>query len=244
MNQEILNRLRNDEDYYGAFGKQFLSNSDISALLGNPKEFGKSDEDNVNYAKGRYFHQLILEPEKAELTKFVDVSTRTTKAYKEYLEENNVPFAMLAKEGEEIRACVDSMIQNLAFFEGIREEGNEYEVPAVKEIHGMMWKGKADIVCSDKLIDLKTTSNIGDFKWSARKYNYDSQCYIYQQLFGKPLVFYVVDKTNGMLGIFRPTEEFIKRGEEKVIKAIEVYNKFFGENPTENIDFYYIDELL
>ena len=213
MNKETLDRLRNDEDYYGAFGKQFLSNSDIGALLGNPKEFGQSSDDNVNYAKGRYFHQLILEPEKAVLTPFVDVSTRTTKAYKEYIEDNKVPFAMLEKEGAEIRGCVDNMIQNFAFFEGIREEGNQYEVPAVKEIHGMMWKGKADIVCKDKLIDLKTTSNISDFKWSARKYNYDSQCYIYHELFGLPLTFYVVDKTNGMLGIFRPTEEFVKRGE-------------------------------
>ena len=244
MSSAILDRLRNDEDYYGAFGKQYLSNSDIGALLKNPKEFGQQSEDNVNYAKGRYFHQLILEPEKAKDTKFVDVSTRTTKAYKEFISENNIPFAMLEKEGEEIRGCVDNMIQNLSFFEGIRQEGNLYEVPAIKEIHGMWWKGKADIVCDDKLIDLKTTSNIFDFKWSARKYNYDSQCFIYQELFGKPLVFYVVDKTNGMLGIYRPTQEFIKRGEEKVIAAIEVYKKFFGDNPTELIEYYYIDELL
>jgi uncharacterized pyridoxamine 5'-phosphate oxidase family protein len=244
MSSAILDRLRNDEDYYGAFGKQYLSNSDIGALLKNPKEFGQQSEDNVNYAKGRYFHQLILEPEKAKDTKFVDVSTRTTKAYKEFISENNISFAMLEKEGEEIRGCVDNMIQNLSFFEGIRQEGNLYEVPAIKEIHGMWWKGKADIVCDDKLIDLKTTSNIFDFKWSARKYNYDSQCFIYQELFGKPLVFYVVDKTNGMLGIYRPTQEFIKRGEEKFIAAIEVYKKFFGDNPTELIEYYYIDELL
>ena len=243
MSDVILNRLRDDEDYYGAFGKQFLSNSDISALLTNPKQFRSYSGDNVNYAKGRYFHQLILEPEKAKDTKFVDVSTRTTKAYKEFISENNISFAMLEKEGEEIRGCVDNMIQNLSFFEGIRQEGNLYEVPAIKEIHGMWWKGKADIVCDDKLIDLKTTSNIFDFKWSARKY-YDSQCFIYQELFGKPLVFYVVDKTNGMLGIYRPTQEFIKRGEEKVIAAIEVYKKFFGDNPTELIEYYYIDELL
>ena len=30
MNKEkILQKLNNDEDYYGEFGKQFLSNSDI-----------------------------------------------------------------------------------------------------------------------------------------------------------------------------------------------------------------------
>ena len=36
--KQILKKLRNDEDYYGDFGKQFLSNSDISVLLKNPKK--------------------------------------------------------------------------------------------------------------------------------------------------------------------------------------------------------------
>ena len=107
-----------------------------------------------------------------------------------------------------------------------------------------MWKGKADIVCNDKLIDLKTTSKIDDFKYSARKYNYDSQCYIYQQLFGKPLEFYVVDKTTARLGVFKPSEEFIHRGEQKVIRAVEVYNRFFGENPTEDINEFFIKDTL
>ena len=42
--QEIIDRLRNDEDYYGGFGKQYLSNSDIHALLRNPLAF-KEDMD-------------------------------------------------------------------------------------------------------------------------------------------------------------------------------------------------------
>ena len=108
----------------------------------------------------------------------------------------------------------------------------------------MLWKGKADIVCKDKLIDLKTTSNIADFKWSARKYNYDSQCYIYQQLFGLPLEFYVVDKTNMQLGIYRPSEEFLQRGEEKVERAISVYKKFFQEDSKFDINEYYVEDIL
>lgn len=244
MSKETIERLRNDEDYYGEFGQQFLSNSDIGSLLGNPLDFRKKEDDNANYAKGRYFHQLILEPEKAEQTVFIDASNRNTKIYKEAIQELDLKFVLLNKEGEEIRGCVDNMIQNFEFFEGIREDGNQYEVPAIKEIKGKMWKGKADIVCKDILIDLKTTSNINDFKWSASKYNYDSQCYIYQKLFGKPLVFYVVDKTNGRLGIFKPTEEFIKRGEDKVERAIDVYEKFFGQNATEKIETYFINEYL
>ena len=58
------------------------------------------------------------------------------------------------------------------------------------------------------------------------------------------LVFYTIDKTSGILGIFRPTEEFVKGGEVKVGKAIEVFNKYFGDNPTDDIVNYYIDEML
>jgi len=244
MDQKTINRLLIDEDYYGAFGKQFLSNSDIGSLLDNPVDFRKPQPDNINFHKGRYFHQLILEPEKAKETKFIDVSSRVTKAYKEAVTESSQDIIMLEKEGIEIKGCVDTMMQNLPFFEGIRQEGNRYEVPMIKEIKGVLWKGKADILCTDKIIDLKTTSKIADFKYSAKKYNYDSQCYIYQTLFGKPLIFYVVDKTNGKLGIFRPSQEFIRRGEEKVDRAITQYHRFYGDNPTEDIRFFYVDEIL
>ena len=242
--EDVLEKLRDDSQYYGAFGKQYLSNSDIGTLLTNPKDFGVSRDDNQAFAQGRLFHHLILEPEKAEDWKFVDVSSRNTKAYKEFIAENNMDFALLEKENLHIRRLVDVMMGNMDFYDDIRNEGNEYEVPAVGEIEGKMWKGKADIVHPDMLIDIKTTSKISDFKWSARKYNYDSQCYIYQQLFGKPLVFYVIDKTNNMLGIFRPTEEFVKGGRDKVKRAVDVYDKFFGDNPTDDISFYYVEDYL
>lgn len=244
VNAQVLELLKNDQEYYGGIGKNYLSNSDIGTLLNNPKEFGKEREDNKAFMEGRYFHQLILEPDKAKGLLYVDASTRTTKIYKDFCEENNVPFCMLQKEKEEIEELVKVINGNIAFFEELYKKGNQYEVPAIGEIQGMMWKGKADIVTDEAIIDLKTTSDIDKFKWNAKKYNYDSQCYIYQMLFGKPLVFYAIDKTTKVLGIFRPTEEFIKSGEEKVARAIEVYNKYFGDNPTDDIENYYIDEYL
>lgn len=241
---DILEILKDDVSYYGEFGKQYLSNSDIGTLLTNPKAFGISRPDNANFAKGRLFHQLILEPEKASEWEFVDVASRNTKAYKEFIAERDVEFALLQKEADEISQLVTTMMANVDFYDDIRHDENQYEVPAVGEIEGVMWKGKADIVHPDMIIDLKTTSNIDDFKWSARKYNYDSQCYIYQELFGKPLVFYVIDKTNNMLGIFRPTEEFIRGGADKVRRAVDVYNKFFGDNATEDINYFYVEDYL
>lgn len=242
--ENVIELLKDDSNYYGQVGKLYLSNSDIGTLLTNPKMFGVSREDNKNFLDGRYFHQLLIEPEKAKDMKFVDTSTRTTKEYKQFLIDNDLPIAMLLKEKIEIESLVSQMKSNLYMFDNIYKEGNQYEVPAVAEIKGLMWKGKADIVCDDILIDLKTTSSIHDFKYSARKYNYDSQCYIYQQLFNKPLVFYVIDKGSGQMGIFKPSEEFVKRGEDKVSRAIEVYETFFGLNRTKDVMDYFIEEVL
>jgi len=242
---EVLQLLKNDTEYYSGAGKNYLSNSDIGTLLSNPKMFGVPREDNANFAQGRYFHQLILEPEKAKQTRLVDVSTRNTKAYKEALTDSGETILMLTKEAEAIEELVDTMLGNIHFYDLIRDGGNEYEVPAIGEIMGHQWKGKADIVGSDVLIDLKTTSNLEGFKWSATKYNYDSQCFVYQQLFGKPLIFLVIDKTTGMLGEFIPTEEFIKGGGDKVAKAIDIYERFFHEpTKTDDIDSWYLSERL
>lgn len=241
---DVISVLRDDNEYYNGIGKQYLSNSDIGILLSNPQDFGKTREDNKAFMDGRYFHQLILEPEKAKTMPFVDVSTRTTKEYKAFCEDNNLPFCMLKKEQDEIQNLVNIINGNIAFYDEIYKAGNQYETPAVAEIQGMMWKGKADIVTDNAVIDLKTTSDIHKFKYTAKQYNYDSQCYIYQELFGKPLVFYVIDKGTGVLGIFRPTEDFVKGGEIKVGKAIDVYNKYFSAKPSDDIVNYYIDEYL
>ena len=37
--KEILERLDNDEDYYGEFGKQYLSQSKIKTIIDNPYDF-------------------------------------------------------------------------------------------------------------------------------------------------------------------------------------------------------------
>ena len=244
VNSHILELLKDDKEYYSGIGKNYLSNSDIGTLLQNPKEFGKPREDNKAFAEGRYFHQSILEPEKIKDVKFVDVTTRTTKEYKAFCEEHKLPFCLLKKEIDDIKGLVKIINSNIIFYEEIYKDGNQFEVPAVGEIQGMMWKGKADIVTNDAVIDLKTTGDIQKFKWNAKKYNYDSQCYIYQILFGKPLVFYVIDKVTGILAVFKPTQEFVDGGEHKVARAIDMYQRYFSENPSDDIDNYFIDEFL
>ena len=81
--KEELAKLREDEHYYGKFGKQFLSNSDISKLLTNPLSLGEAQKQIPAFLVGGYFHTAILEPEKLKKYRIVEASTRNTKAYKE-----------------------------------------------------------------------------------------------------------------------------------------------------------------
>jgi len=56
MNQkEILKKLEKDENYYGKFGKQYLSNSDISTLLKNPLALHTPQKKNTSESSWRLF---------------------------------------------------------------------------------------------------------------------------------------------------------------------------------------------
>ena len=225
-----LQLLKEDSHYYGKFGKQFLSNSDIITLLNDPKNFRQDKPMTKAMLVGRYFHTAMLEPEKLSGVEYwtIDSSSRNTKLYKEQLLHYKRPLMMLTKEKVEIDKAISTMKNNLEFYEAIYDDKNKFEVPIIHEVMGMKWKGKADIVGEDMLIDLKTTSNIKDFKYSARKYNYDSQAYLYQQFFDKPLVFYVVDKLTFELGVYYPSETFLS----------------YGKDAEEDIETYIIKETL
>lgn len=243
MKEEILKKLESDEHYYGEFGKQFISNSDIDALINNPSAF-KKHEVTLPILQGRYFHTMILEPEKLSDMIIVEASSRRTNIYKEALEESGEELLLLESDVELMKRLADKVMGNFELFELITYSDNEYEKPAVGEIHGADWKAKADIIGPEYVIDLKTTGSIGKFKRSAWNYNYDSQAYVYQALFGKPMVFIAACKDTMQVGMYRCSPEFLERGEGKVIDAVIAYNKFFGPNATEDPENYIIQETL
>ena len=79
---EIIEKLKDDDHYYGNFGKQYLSNSDISVLLANPLSFKQSSKMTSAFLIGGYFHTAILEPDKLKKYKVIESTTRNTKKYK------------------------------------------------------------------------------------------------------------------------------------------------------------------
>ena len=223
---EVLERLKSDEDYYGDFGKQFRSNSDISTLLTNPLALGAPQKPNINFLIGGYFHTAILEPEKLKKYRIIESTTRNTKAYREI---SGGEMCLLQHEVDNLELLIDTMNSNDVCKSLINGVNVEYEQPGIKKIEGLWWKGKADIVNHDEklIIDLKTTADIEKFQWSANKYNYDSQAYIYSKLFGYEFLFIVIDKKTHQIGLFDCSPEFYKRGEDKVRKASEAYDLFY-----------------
>ena len=81
--KQAIEKLRDDEHYYGDFGKQYLSNSDIRTLLNNPLAYGKPSVEIPAFLVGGYFHTALLEAQKLHKYKIVNTTSRNTKVYKE-----------------------------------------------------------------------------------------------------------------------------------------------------------------
>ena len=224
--QTILNKLKNDEDYYGEFGNQFLSNSHVGRLLKDPLRAFEPSKPSPAFLVGGYFHTCILEPNKLEKYKVVKSTTRNTKQYKDVA---GGELCLLQHEVDTIELMREKVMANDICRDLIQLGNVEYEVPMVTELFGNKWKGKADIINHDEklIIDLKTTADIEKFQWSANKYNYDSQAYIYSKLFGYEFLFIVIDKNTHQIGMFDCSPQFYERGEEKVSKASEAYDLFY-----------------
>ena len=249
--KQILKRLRNDEEYYGDFGNQFLSNSHVGRLLNDPLNIFKPMKPSPAFLIGGYFHTCILEPNKLDKYKVVKSTTRNTKQYKDVA---GGELCLLQQEVDMIELMRDKVMNNDICRDLIQgsvsankhfTENVEYEVPMITDLFGQTWKGKADIVNHEEklIIDLKTTADISKFQYSANKYNYDSQAYIYSKLFGYEFLFIVIDKSTHQIGMFDCSPKFYERGEDKVRRASEAYDLFYK---TEEFDpkQYFISKTL
>ena len=224
--KQILQKLCNDEEYYGEFGNQFLSNSHIGKLLKDPLRAFEPSKPSAAFLIGGYFHTCILEPDKLDKYKVVVSTTRNTKAYKDVA---GGELCLLQHEVDTIELMREKVMANDICKDLIKLGNVEYEIPMVTELFGNQWKGKADIINHEEklVIDLKTTADIDKFHWSATKYNYDSQAYIYSKLFGYEMLFIVIDKATHKIGMFDCSPEFYERGEDKVRRASEAYDLFY-----------------
>lgn len=232
--QELLSKMDDDSFYYGHLGKHALSSSSIKLLQTSPKKYHYitkygQNETSPALRAGHLFHTAILEPEKYSEIKFIDVQSRNAKKFKDAVEEYGECFT--AKERSENERLIDAFFKNEQALQLITD--CQTEVPAIGNIDMMPFRGKADVLGKHGIVDLKSCTDIRAFPYSAKKYGYDIQVYIYCQLFNIPYTefqFIALDKGTLDIAIYDVSEDFYLEGERKTLEAIDRYKMFFIED--------------
>ena len=246
---KLLDKMYDDSFYYGELGKYALSSSSIKNLIDSPKSYARSlnyKSDSPAFKTGRLIHLAALEPEKLDsLCHIVEVQSAVTKKFKDKVKEiGSGEFVYTRKEYDKAMYVVDSLKQNDLWQDLTRKA--EFEKPAFDILHGYPFRAKADILGKDFVADLKTTSDLKAFKYSAKKYSYDVQFYIYCNLFKvdyKNFYFFVIDKGSGDLGIYDCEESFYEAGKQKLEYGIRIFERYFI-NKEEELNEYVIRDTL
>ena len=242
--EEILANMYDDSFYYGYLGQNALSSSSIKTLLSSPKtyyfttKYGSGETQALR--DGKLFHTMILEPEKLNDIIFVEAATKASKEYKLAKETGKEVYTNTEKKAAE-RLC-DALLRNEAVKEYLIKA--EYEVPQIAMIDGIPIRAKADILKGNTIIDLKTTTGIKDFRYSADKYSYDLQAWLYREMFGvENFVFVVIDKGSLDIAIFECSDEFYEKGKQKFEQGISNF-KYFFQTDGVDLDQYVLRGVL
>ena len=158
----LIDLLKEDDFYYGYMAKAALSSSSIKMLHremgGSPKKYkyilDYGSPDSQALRDGWLFHTAILEPDVFNDQIFVDVQSKNTKKYKEALSEHGKVFTM--KEKRDAERLADAFLRNEQALRLL--DNSEFEVPACGMIGGYPFRGKADVLGKNKIVDLKTTN--------------------------------------------------------------------------------------
>ena len=224
---DIIPKMYDDSFYYGYLGQHALSSSSCKKLIESPKAYAASltegSPDSQALRDGRLTHLCVLEPHRLNEFTFVD-GTKASKSFKLTAEElgKDLVYNLELNKAQKIAKAVLANEEAAALLSGC-----EFEIPAIGEFMGLPFRGKADAKKGTTIIDLKTTANIQDFEYSAKKYSYDLQAALYLDLFdADDFIFLVVDKRTLDVGVYTITAGFIDSGLQKLQEATDVYKNY------------------
>ena len=243
--QELIDNMYDDTFYYGYLGKQALSSSSLKMVLSSPKtykyvtKYGQSETQPLR--DGKLFHTMILEPHKIDELTIVDVATKAGKAYKEAKAEGLEVYT--TNEIKAAERLADAILRNDEAVHYMSKA--QFEIPEIAMIDGIPFRAKADILKDNQIVDLKTTTGLNEFRYSADKYSYDLQAYLYREMFNvDEFVFVCIDKGSLDIGIFECSDEFYEKGKRKLEQGIANYKYFFGEDSDVDLNQYVLRGIL
>ena len=225
---DIIPKMYDDVFYYGYLGQHALSSSSCKKLIESPKAYATSltegSPDSQALRDGRLTHLCVLEPHRLDEFTFVD-GTKASKSFKLTTEELGKDLVYTNLELNKAQKIAKAVLANKKAAALL--SGCEFEIPAIGEFMGLPFRGKADAKKGTTIIDLKTTANIHDFVYSAKKYSYDLQAALYLDLFdADDFIFLVVDKRTLDVGVYTITAGFIDSGLKKLQEATDAYKNY------------------
>ena len=173
--EELIAQMYDDEFYYKHLGKHALSSSSLKMILKSPKtyrnvtKYGDPNSNSPALSAGKLAHWMLLEPHKIDTLHFVDASTKNTNKYKDAKEKYGEVF--LTSEKKSAERLTDAVLRNEGALRLLTN--SEFEIPEIDMLEGLPFRGKADIIQGDTIIDYKTSAELSSFKWSADKYGYE-----------------------------------------------------------------------
>lgn len=238
---DIIPKMYDDVFYYGYLGQHALSSSSCKKLIESPKAYATSltegSPDSQALRDGRLTHLCVLEPHRLDEFTFVD-GTKASKIFKLTAEELGKDLVYTNLELNKAQKIAEAVLANEEAAALL--SGCEFEIPAIGEFMGLPFRGKADAKKGTTIIDLKTTANIQDFEYSAKKYSYDLQAALYLDLFdADDFIFLVVDKRTLDVGVYTITAGFVDSGLQKLQVATDAYkNYIMSDYDLEQYTFY------
>ena len=218
------------------------------------KEFAKSPAHFLSYKKGARFassamtfgtavHMAVLEAEKfAELYDVTDLR-KNTKAYKLMAEENPKVTYLNKSDWWSIK----NIQSNIAVHELARDliyNADRYEEELTGDINGIAFRGFADAIGSNYVLDLKTTQNGSpdDFQRSAYNFKYYLQAAIYSELTGLHDFWIVTAESSAPYNVtpYLVSKEYIQKGKKELYALIESFKKWQDDDKIiQNIGYDY-----
>lgn len=259
------NIIKENDNWYYA-DQTLVTNSHLKVLMeGGPEAldhyYKYGSEDKPEYAFGRAFHCLILEPEVFNERFFILDDTAickeiggkrptATKKYAEWkdeiIEENKDKEIISLDDMNRMTKMEDKLLsipQVRTLLENTRRE-----VIYKANINGVECKGKLDAVKPNQMIiDLKTTSKAPtpyQFGKDFRNYNYDRQMAFYAELAKVPNACIIaIQKTAPYtVGVYMISEESMEEGVKKYSYALDFYKEQYRGNL--DIDKFYYQSSL
>ena len=229
--KEIIEKMYDNVFYYGYLGVNTLSSSSCKKLCESVEDYlfedNKFSPDIKPLRDGRLFHVTILEADKMkDYYDFIDVPSRRSADFKQ-LKRVSKKEVMTVKE----KLWAEDLKMHILKHSRANEliSNGKPEVPNINYIFALPFRGKADLLCEDRVVDIKTTADIDNWEYNKYFYGYDIQAYLYMKLFNKDkFEFVVIDKRRKKVITDEASDDFLRSGKRKLETAVKNYVKYFG----------------